>query len=238
MPHDQSPVAVTIELPEPPEHWETEGEPAGTVAEEGEGPEVGSPEPDENDLQEMLAKREEEQFKKAEEALRQAIESVPDLRELAENLVIDRTPEGMRIQIVDQDGSSMFPNGSAEMFEHTRRLLALVVDAVRQMPQQIAIKGHTDAKPFSDRSNYTNWELSTDRANSSRRALLESGLPAARVASVAGLADTDPLDPEHPHAPQNRRVSIILLRENPLVAAPASDDGVAPAAGPQRAAAE
>ncbi len=108
----------------------------------------------------------------------------------------------------------MFPSGSARMFEHTRKLIALVVDAVRTLPQRIAVKGHTDAAPFVNDQGYSNWELSTDRANSSRRALIEAGLPPARIASVVGLADTEHLDEDDPLSPRNRRISIILLREN------------------------
>jgi chemotaxis protein MotB len=104
------------------------------------------------------------------------------------------------------------------MFEHTRKLIALVVDAVKKLPQQVAIKGHTDAAPFINEQGYSNWELSTDRANSSRRALLAAGLPAERIASVIGLADTEHLDEDDPLSPRNRRISIILLRENPVAA--------------------
>ncbi len=110
----------------------------------------------------------------------------------------------------------MFPSGSAQMFEHTRKVLALVVDAVKQLPQQIAVKGHTDAAPYVNDDGYSNWELSTDRANSSRRALIKAGLSPDRVASVVGLADTDHLDEDDPLSPRNRRISIILLRENPV----------------------
>ncbi len=166
----------------------------------------------------MLAEREAEQFAKAEQALRQAIEEVPELESLINNLLIDQTPEGMRIQIVDAEGKSMFPLSSARMYEHTRKLLGLVADAVRTLPQQIAVKGHTDAAPFVNDNGYSNWELSTDRANSSRRALIEAGLPTARIASVVGLADTEHLDEDDPFSPRNRRISIILLRENPVTA--------------------
>lgn len=136
----------------------------------------------------------------------------------------------MRIQIVDQEGESMFPSGSAEMFERTRKLLGLVADAVRQLPQQIAIKGHTYSTPFAANHGYTNWELSTDRANSSRRALMAAGLPGQRIASVVGLADTEPLAADDPAAPENRRISIILLRET------SHEPGTVPAGQAQRAA--
>ncbi|MDH3912702.1 MAG: OmpA family protein, partial [Rhodospirillales bacterium] len=86
---------------------------------------------------------------------------------------------------------------------------------IAQLPQKIAIKGHTDATPYVTDNGYSNWELSTDRANSSRRALVKAGLPSERIDSVAGRADQEPLRPDRPFDPQNRRISVILLRENP-----------------------
>ena len=217
-PNDQTPVGVIIKLPTNPPDWDNTGDPVESTATEETGAgtqEESAPEqPSETELEEMLAEREAEQFAEAERALRAAIEGVPELESLVNNLVIDQTPEGMRIQIVDEEGKSMFPSGSAQMFEHTRKLIALVVDAVGTLPQRIAVKGHTDAAPFVNDNGYSNWELSTDRANSSRRALIEAGLPSARIASVVGLADTEHLDENNPLSPRNRRISIILLREN------------------------
>ncbi len=201
MTSQRSQVGLTLVLPS------SETESAET------GPKDGTP--DDAQLEDHLARREEEQFAAAEEALRQAIQTVPDLKVLSKNLLIDRTPEGMRIQIVDQAGKSMFPIGRAEMYGHTQQLLTLVADAIAQLPQRILIKGHTDATPYVTDSGYSNWELSTDRANSSRRALVKAGLTADRIDSVAGRADKEPLKPDQPFDPQNRRISIILLRENP-----------------------
>ena len=192
-PNDSTPVGVIIKLPTNPPDWDNTGDPVESTATEETGAgarEESAPEqPSETELEEMLAEREAEQFAEAERALREAIEGVPELESLVNNLVIDQTSEGMRIQIVDEEGKSMFPSGSAQMFEHTRKLIALVVDAVGTLPQRIAVKGHTDAAPFVNDNGYSNWELSTDRANSSRRALIEAGLPPARIASVVGLAD-------------------------------------------------
>lgn len=233
-PNDQTPVGVTIELPSAPPDWDSTGDPEETIAAEATGSggieQAAARDPEDADLEQFLAQREADQFAAAEEALQQAIEAVPELRSLRDHLLIDQTPEGMRIQIVDQEGESMFPSGSAEMFERTRKLLGLVADAVRQLPQQIAIKGHTDSTPFAANHGYTNWELSTDRANSSRRALMAAGLPVQRIASVVGLADTEPLAADDPAAPENRRISIILLRET------SHEPGTVPAGQAQRAA--
>jgi chemotaxis protein MotB len=115
------------------------------------------------------------------------------------------------------------------MYGHTKQLIALVVGAVQQLPQQIAIKGHTDSTPYVSTTGYSNWELSTDRANSSRRALVESGLNPERIASVVGRADQEHLDEDDPESPRNRRISIILLRES-AVTGPST--AKAPGGGP------
>jgi chemotaxis protein MotB len=175
--------------------------------------------PNEKEIQEARVRQEEEAFKKAEFDLKQAIQDIPELRQLAQNLIIDRTPEGLRIQIVDQGRYSMFPLGSASPLDHTKKLMNLVAQVVQKTPNKIAVTGHTDSLPFANANGaYGNWELSTDRANSSRRLLTESGMPAARISRVVGKADQDPLFAENPADPRNRRISIVLLRDQPVVA--------------------
>ncbi len=159
------------------------------------------------------AEREERQFAAAEFALRQAMQDIPDLKNLAENLVVDRTPEGLRIQIVDQDKTSMFALGSSEMAEPAKKLMALVTQVVQRLPNKVSVSGHTDATPFARIGNYGNWELSADRANASRRALVAAGLPSERIARVVGVADRDPMVADQPNSPRNRRISMVLLHE-------------------------
>ena len=168
---------------------------------------------DEDAMRALLAQREQEQFEAAAQSLRQAIQASPQLQELAEHLLIDNTPEGLRIQLVDQQGKSMFPLGRAELYPHTQKLLELVADAISRMPQKVAIKGHTDAAPFVSAKGYSNWELSTDRANAARRGLLKAGLGVERIESVSGRAAQDLLTPDEPFNPKNRRISIIMLRK-------------------------
>jgi len=162
----------------------------------------------------MLAAREDKKFEQTAAQLKQAIQQVPDLKVIADSLVIDRTEEGLRIQLIDQEKASMFPLGSTEMIEPARKLMALVSQAVQKLPNKLSISGHTDATPFSKPGNYTNWELSTDRANASRRALVAAGLPADRISTVIGKADTENIVPDA-NSPRNRRISIVLLREAP-----------------------
>ncbi|MEQ9200279.1 MAG: OmpA family protein, partial [Rhodospirillales bacterium] len=127
--------------------------------------------------------------------------------------------EGLRIQLVDQQDSSMFPSGRADLFPDTHQLLGKIVEVISKLPQKIAINGHTDATPFITQSGYTNWELSADRALAARRAMLDAGLSPKRIARVVGKAETEPFVEDNPFSPQNRRLSIILLKD----AKPAGD---------------
>ena len=164
--------------------------------------------------EEMLRELEQRDFERAEAALRNSIANSPELREFSQNLIIDMTPQGMRIQIADAEQRSMFPSSSAEMYGYTAELLSQVMQAIMPLPNDIAIIGHTDATPYRSDADYTNWELSTDRANSSRRALISAGLPTRRIVRVVGMADQDPLDKDDPFSAQNRRISILILRDD------------------------
>ncbi|HUZ72089.1 MAG TPA: flagellar motor protein MotB [Stellaceae bacterium] len=168
---------------------------------------------DQKALERQFARREEQRFEAAAKALKDAIKDVPTLAKLANNLLIDDTPEGLRIQLVDQDKQPMFPRGSAEMLDPAKKLMALVAQVVQRLPNKIAISGHTDSTPYSMGGAYTNWELSTDRANACRREFIADGVPSSRITRIVGLADREPLVPNDPASPRNRRISIVLLRE-------------------------
>ncbi|WP_448187242.1 flagellar motor protein MotB [Azospirillum sp. sgz301742] len=173
------------------------------------------------------------QFQQTANEIRQAIQSIPELQPLAQNLMIDQTPEGLRIQIVDQDRVSMFPGGSAQMYPQTKQLVMQVAQALSKLPNKLSISGHTDATPFGG-SGRDNWDLSTERANATRRALLAGGIPETRVQDVVGRADRDLLVPDQPGSPRNRRISVVLLREI-QAKAPAPGGQPAPAAAPAAA---
>jgi len=164
-------------------------------------------------LQAELEKRENVEFEEVKKEIEKAVQD-SDLKDLAKNLMVDMTPEGLRIQIVDQDGESMFPSGSAKPYEKTVKLLQMVAGIIKPMPNQISVRGHTDSVPYSKGADYTNWELSADRANSSRRVLSDSGIETKKLSNVVGKADTEHLLVDKPKDPQNRRISIILLRES------------------------
>jgi chemotaxis protein MotB len=170
-------------------------------------------------------KREEAGFKQAEDLLKQAIVESPELRDFANQILVDRTPEGLRIQIIDRDKFSMFPSGGAIPYERARDLLVLVGKVIARLPNNISVTGHTDGLPFQAGSGRDNWTLSTERANVSRELLVGAGVNEDRIQRVSGLANRDPFVPNDPKDPRNRRISIVLLRS----AIPPADSAAAPA---------
>ena len=159
------------------------------------------------------ADEEEKAFKKATAEIRKAIAQSPGLKEFAKNLVIDRSPRGLRIQLIDRSESAMFPRGSSRMHKYTKQLLLRIAVVLRKFDNEIAVAGHTDGVQYVGGGGYSNWELSADRANASRRFLMRFGVPANRIVEVVGRADRDPLIKEKPEDPRNRRISITLLRK-------------------------
>lgn len=172
---------------------------------------------DEKELKQRMAAREERMFDNTEKELRKEVQKDPELSKLYENLIIDRTPEGMRIQLVDSENRSMFAKGSTKMHKFARKMLKLIARVIDPLPNRLKIAGHTDARGYITANGYGNWELSADRANASRRVLRGAGLAADRFFEVTGKADTEPLFPDRPKAAPNRRISIILMREAPVL---------------------
>jgi chemotaxis protein MotB len=167
--------------------------------------------PTEAELRAELQRREKQDFEQAAQQVREAVANDPQLAELARQLAIDMTPEGLRIQIRDADNEPMFAFGSAVPNEKARLLLQKVAPVLARMTQDISIAGHTDAAPYAG-TGFTNWELSADRANATRRLLVESGLQESRIRSVTGNAQRDLAVPSDPLAAANRRISIVVLR--------------------------
>ena len=160
-----------------------------------------------------------------------AIQKSPELNGLQQNVIIEPTIEGVRIQLVDNDKRDMFPRGTAQPLPQTQQLMAQVAKIVGPLAEKLSISGHTDALQFGRGAAYTNWELSADRANAARRLLVANGVAEDRLTTVIGRADKDHLFPDQPNAPQNRRISITLLSQPGGVAAPrqAAAQGAAPA---------
>jgi len=150
------------------------------------------------------------------EELKQRVEDVlaasPKLASMQSQIRLDMTSEGLRIQIVDADNRPMFDSGSSIVKPYMRELLQIIGGVLGDVPNRLTLEGHTDAQPFgSGERGYSNWELSADRANASRRELMTGGLSENRVLRVQGLAYSQPFDREGPTSPANRRISIIVM---------------------------
>lgn len=150
------------------------------------------------------------------QALKHKVEEVlannPRLAALKSQIRLDMTPDGLRIQIVDEQNRPMFDSGSAIVQPHMRELLREIGAVLAEVPNRLTLEGHTDATPFAGgERGYSNWELSSDRANASRRELVGGGLPDDRVLRVQGLASSNLFEPDQPGSPANRRISIIVM---------------------------
>ena len=167
-------------------------------------------------LREALQKREQAAFESAAQSLRQALQDMPELAELSKNIIIDQTPEGLRIQLVDQEGRSMFAEGASQPNDRARLLLRAVAKVINQLPNRISIYGHTSVNMNGARAE-GDWPLSAARADSARKVLQGAGVDADRVYQVSGKANSEPLYPDDPTLPGNRRIAIVLLREAPVL---------------------
>jgi chemotaxis protein MotB len=150
-------------------------------------------------------------------SLRQALQAYPEIAELSKNVIMEERPDGLDIQIVDQDGRAMFPPDGREPYERTRKLIAALAPALRQLPNRITITGHTSGSRVLGRPGYGPWDLTADRANAVRMVLEENGLPPDRIFAVTGKGDSEPMFPDDPYLAANRRVSIMLMKESPVL---------------------
>jgi chemotaxis protein MotB len=149
------------------------------------------------------------------EKVKEKLAQNPQLAALSAQIRLDMTHEGLRIQIVDEYDRPMFESGSAVVQPHMRELLRTIGNVLAEVPNRITLEGHTDAAVFGGQDRgYSNWELSADRANASRRELMSGGLPPDHMLRIQGLADSRPFDEQDPRAPSNRRISIIVMNRD------------------------
>lgn len=132
---------------------------------------------------------------------------------LSEHLMVKLSPEGIVLELVESDSSPLFSVGRSNPTPLMNELLGLVSQSFDKFGNNIKIVGHTDSSRYRSQGGYDNWNLSSDRANSARKMLIEAGVAPHRIQEVSGRADTDPLVPEDPHAAQNRRISVVILTE-------------------------
>ncbi|MBV8700424.1 OmpA/MotB family protein [Bradyrhizobium sp.] len=155
------------------------------------------------------------EFALASASLRQALQDLPELTEISKHIMFEETKEGLNLEIVDQDGRSMFADGSKEPYERTRKIIEKLAGPLKATPLRVTITGHTAAGFVPNRGDYGSFELSADRANSVRQILERQGLPPSHFYAVSGRADNQPLFPDDPSLAANRRVTITLMKEAP-----------------------
>src|SRR6185503_5449362 len=155
------------------------------------------------------------EFALASASLRQALQDMPELTEVSKHIMFEETKLGLNLEIIDQDGRSMFADGSKVPYDRTRLLIQKLAAPLKATPLRVSIVGHTSAGFVPTRGEYGAFDLSADRANVVRQILEREGLPASHIFAVGGRADSQPLFPDDPTLPANRRVTITLMRENP-----------------------
>ena len=163
-------------------------------------------------LDEPAAIEEQTRLSDLMQLLEEAISSSLAMEPYKDHLLLDITPQGLRIQIIDQQYESMFNVGSANLQDHSQEILAELGELINSVPNRVSISGHTDALSYN-RADYSNWELSADRANAARRALIEGGMAPEKIGQVVGLASSVLYDKEDPFSPVNRRISIVVMTE-------------------------
>jgi chemotaxis protein MotB len=195
-----------------------------------------SPEEKAKALVEAMKAKEKEQLDALMQDLKKAVNESQALQPFKDQLLLDITPEGLRIQILDAQNRPMFDLGSSRLKPYTGEILREVTTYLRTVPNRLSITGHTDTTPYAGVTGYTNWDLSTDRANAARRALESAGLPTERMARVVGLASSVLFDKENPRGAVNRRISIVVMtqqaeqdaQKTDMPAAPAPEEAGAP----------
>ena len=163
--------------------------------------------------------RDKQRLEALKQELQEAISKSQALEPFKDQLLLDLTPEGLRIQIVDKQNRPMFDLGSARLMPYTKTILLELSHFINQVPNHISLTGHTDTTAYSTQLGYGNWELSADRANAARRTLLEGGMEEVKVARVVGLASSVLFDKANPQNPINRRISIVVMTKEAEAAA-------------------
>ncbi|MDP9102708.1 MAG: OmpA family protein [Pseudomonadota bacterium] len=202
---DGSQTVIQAQAPESPQD-----------AKDGKSSKTGGAADAQDAMKAAAAKKEADDFQSAAQSLRQAMQDLPELAELSKQVLVDQTPEGLRIQLIDQEGRSMFEPSSAKPNDRARLLLRAVAKVVIQLHNRITVAGHTSATAKGQKGG-DDWALSAARANASRGVLQEAGIDPDRVYQVSGKANSDPLYPDDPTLPGNRRIAIVLLKEAPVL---------------------
>ena len=165
------------------------------------------------------------------EKIQNAMMEMPELAELRDNVVATVTGDGLRIELLEDDKGMFFQSGSPVPSDSGRSALQTIGRELAKLPNEIILEGHTDSLQFMGRENYSNWELSVDRANAARRILTETGLGNERIVEVRGFADVKLRSPDTPEDPSNRRISLIIKYRDDQPASSSAGPGAAESAG-------
>lgn len=201
-----SPVVV-ISKPGPP--------PAGPDS-DGDGQGSNS-DVDRKSFDQIVKEREDEAFEEIEEQLRLVIQQSPELQQNQDQIAFEITDDGLKIQLLDKDQRAMFRSGTDDLYTYAEELICNVGRSVGTLPNRITIEGHTNTGSFEGADDGAKWDLSSNRANSARRVLDRCGVTNDRFAEVIGKATTDPLYPDAPNRIENRRITVLVVREAPVV---------------------
>ncbi len=163
---------------------------------------------------EVAAAKEKADFEKLEKEIEQKLSENKKLQDLKDQVSVTRDKQGLRIEIIDKADFAMFPSGSMSMQGKASNLIAEIAASLADMPNKVAIRGHTDSVPFQNKDGRNNWSLSAERAEATRQILEKNGIRENRFARIEGVADTDPFNPKDPRDPRNRRMSITVLYQD------------------------
>jgi chemotaxis protein MotB len=184
----------------------------GQVKLTNKGKQESIAEASDEDVDKEAERRDINHLKQLKEKIDNLIETDPLMHQFKNQLMIDFTTEGLRIQIIDQEKKAMFSTASAKMESYAAQILDQIAPVINELPNRISVSGHTDGAPFpGNGQGYTNWELSADRANAARKELVRGGLKDEKIIRVVGLASSVHLNKDNPLEPMNRRISIIVL---------------------------
>lgn len=166
---------------------------------------------DEKTVEQMAQEIEARKMEELKRTLESRIEENPELEKFRDQIIMEVTRDGLQIQIVDKESRPMFDSGSAEIKSYMNDILRALAETLGTVPNRISLSGHTDAQQFVDSPDYSNWELSADRANAARRSLLGGGVKETQLAQVVGMSSSVPFDKENANNPVNRRISILVM---------------------------
>ena len=192
------------------------------------GTQLSKPEIKPEDVEKLAREQEKRQLEALMQDLKEAIDKSQALQPFKDQLLLDITPEGLRIQIVDKQSRPMFDTGSTTLKPYTGDILHELASFLNSVPNKVSLSGHTDTAPYAGGDGYSNWELSSGRANAARRALVAGGMQERKVALVVGLADSVLFDKTDPRNPINRRISIVVMNKAAEKAVLEPDEPVVP----------